>query len=205
MHAIELDIFLSLLVFGFIAAVTPGPNNVMLTTTGVNFGVRRGIPHLMGICVGFPIMLVLIGLGFGGLFDLYPILHDIIKMIGIVYLLYLAWKIGVTRQSDEIEEQSRPITFVQAAAFQWVNPKAWVMGSSALAAFTSLEANFLLQVLIVAGTFLVITIPSAGIWLIFGAGLQHVLKDPDHLRIFNVSMAVLLVASIVPVIWEVVS
>ena len=177
----------------------------MLTTTGVNFGVRRGIPHLMGICVGFPIMLVLIGLGFGGLFDLYPILHDIIKMIGIVYLLYLAWKIGVTRQSDEIEEQSRPITFVQAAAFQWVNPKAWVMGSSALAAFTSLEANFLLQVLIVAGTFLVITIPSAGIWLIFGAGLQHVLKDPDHLRIFNVSMAVLLVASIVPVIWEVVS
>ena len=191
--------------FGFIAAVTPGPNNVMLTTTGVNFGVRRGLPHLMGICIGFPIMLILIGLGFGGLFDLYPILHEIIKVVGIVYLLYLAWKIGATRQSDEIEEQSRPMTFLQAAAFQWVNPKAWVMGSSALAAFTSLEANFLLQVLIVAGTFLVITIPSAGVWLIFGAGLQHVLRDPDHLRIFNISMAVLLVASILPVIWEVIS
>ena len=177
----------------------------MLTTTGVNFGVRRGIPHLMGICIGFPVMLILIGLGFGGLFDLYPILHEIIKVVGIVYLLYLAWKIGATRQSDEIEEQSRPMTFLQAAAFQWVNPKAWVMGSSALAAFTSLEANFLLQVLIVAGTFLVITIPSAGVWLIFGAGLQHVLRDPDHLRIFNISMAILLVASILPVIWEVIS
>ena len=174
----------------------------MLTTTGVNFGVRRGIPHLAGICLGFPIMLILIGLGFGGLFDLYPILHEIIKVIGIVYLLYLAWKIGSTRQSDEIETQAKPMTFLQAAAFQWINPKAWVMGSSALAAFTSLEANFLLQVLIVAGTFLLITIPSAGVWLIFGAGLQHLLRDPGHLRIFNISMAVLLVASILPVIWE---
>ena len=174
----------------------------MLTTTGVNFGVRRGIPHLMGICIGFPVMLILIGLGFGGLFDLYPILHELIKLVGIVYLLYLAWKIGTTRSNDAPETQSRPMTFMQAAAFQWVNPKAWVMGSSALAAFTSLDANFLLQVIIVAGTFLVITIPSAGIWLIFGAGLQHVLKDPKHLRLFNVSMAVLLVASILPVIWD---
>ena len=177
----------------------------MLTATGVNFGVRRGIPHLMGICIGFPVMLILIGLGFGGLFDLYPILHELIKAIGIVYLLYLAWKIGMTRQSDEAQAQSRPVSFVQAAAFQWVNPKAWIMGTSALAAFTSLDANFFLQVIIVAGTFLVITIPSAGIWLIFGAGLQHVLKDPNHLKIFNISMAVLLVASIVPVIWDLIT
>lgn len=174
----------------------------MLTATGVNFGVRRGIPHLMGICIGFPVMLILIGLGFGGLFELYPLLHELIKLVGVVYLLYLAWKIGNTRRSDEQEAQSRPMTFMQAAAFQWVNPKAWIMGSSALAAFTSLEANFLLQVMIVAGTFLLITIPSAGVWLIFGAGLQHVLKDPKHLRIFNISMAVLLVASILPVIWD---
>lgn len=177
----------------------------MLTATGVNFGVRRGLPHLMGICIGFPIMLILIGLGFGGLFDLYPILHELIKLIGIIYLLYLAWKIGTTRQSDERQAQSRPMTFMQAAAFQWVNPKAWIMGSSALAAFTSLDANFLLQVIIVAGTFLFITIPSAGIWLVFGAGLQHVLKDPKHLKIFNVSMAVLLVASILPVIRDLIT
>ena len=97
------------------------------------------------------------------------------------------------------------MTFLQAAAFQWVNPKAWIMGTSALAAFTSLEANFLLQVMIVAGTFLLITFPSAGIWLIFGAGLQHVLKQPKHLRIFNLSMAVLLVASILPVIRDLVT
>lgn len=174
----------------------------MLTSTGLNFGVRRGIPHLFGICIGFGVMLVLVGLGFGTLFKLYPILHELIKAIGVIYLLYLAWKIGTTRQSSAGNTRTKPMTFWQAAAFQWINPKAWVMGSSALAAFTSLEADFFIQVLIVAGTFMVITIPSAGIWLAFGAGLQHLLKDPDHFRIFNISMAVLLIVSILPVIWD---
>ena len=147
-------------------------------------------------------MLVLVGLGFGTLFELYPLLHEIIKAIGVIYLLYLSWKIGTTRQRKTESTDTKPMTFLQAAAFQWVNPKAWVMGSSALAAFTSLDANFFVQVLIVSATFMVITIPSAGIWLVFGAGLQHVMKDPNHFRIFNISMAVLLVASILPVIWD---
>lgn len=177
----------------------------MLTTTGLNFGVRRGIPHLLGIIIGFPVMLVLIGLGFGTLFKLYPVLHDLIKVIGIVYLLYLAWKIATTRQSNQQTEQSRPMNFWQAAAFQWVNPKGWVMGSSALAAFTSLDANFYIQVLIVAGTFALVTLPSAGIWLVFGAGLQHYLRNPEHLKLFNLCMALLLVASIVPIILEMIA
>ena len=188
--------------FGVIAAVTPGPNNVMLTTTGLNFGVRRGMPHLLGICLGFPVMLALIGLGFGSMFRLYPILHDIIKLVGIAYLLYLAWKIAQTRTGPDAIEQEKPIGFWQAAAFQWVNVKAWIMGSSALAAYTTLGDNFFLQVAIICISFVIITIPCAGIWLVFGAGLQRFLHDPGHLRLFNIVMALLLVASILPVVWD---
>ena len=191
--------------FGIIAAVTPGPNNVMLTTTGLNFGVRRGIPHLAGICIGFPVMLALIGLGFGTLFQLYPILHDAIKVVGIVYLLYLAWKIATTRGNASEDTRAKPISFWQAAAFQWVNAKAWIMGSSALAAYTTLDDNFFVQVLIICITFLIITIPCAGVWLVFGAGLQRFLRDPKHLQIFNIAMALLLVVSILPVVWEMIA
>ena len=188
--------------FGVIAAITPGPNNVMLTTTGLNFGVRRGIPHLLGICIGFPVMLALIGLGFGTLFQLYPVLHEIIKIIGIVYLLYLAWKIANSSGGISTVSQSRPINFWQSAAFQWINPKAWIMGSSALAAYTTLDDSFFVQVAIVCVTFMVITFPCAGVWLFFGAGLQKFLRDPAHLKLFNIAMALLLVGSILPVIWE---
>jgi threonine/homoserine/homoserine lactone efflux protein len=172
----------------------------MLTTTGLNFGVRRGVPHLLGICIGFPVMLALIGIGFGTLFELYPILHEIIRVVGIAYLLFLAWKIAMTPGGVERIERARPISFWQAAAFQWVNPKAWVMGSSALAAYTSMDDSFFLQVAIICGTFFLITLPCAGVWLVFGAGLQRLLRDPKHLRIFNVAMALLLVASILPVV-----
>jgi len=202
---IEAGLFISFVLFGVIAAVTPGPNNVMLTTTGLNFGVRRGLPHLLGICIGFPVMLALIGLGLGTLFELYPLLHEIIKVVGIVYLLWLAWKIAMTRGGVEQAEDSRPINFWQAAAFQWVNPKAWIMGSSALAAYTSLDDNFFLQVAIICITFFFITLPCAGIWLVFGAGLQRFLREDKHLRWFNIAMALLLVASILPVIRQTVA
>jgi threonine/homoserine/homoserine lactone efflux protein len=185
-----------------IAAVTPGPNNVMLTTTGLNFGVRRGVPHLLGICIGFPVMLALIGLGFATLFQLYPVLHEAIKIAGIIYLLYLAWKIATSSGGVGEISQSKPINFWQAAAFQWINPKAWIMGSSALAAYTTLDDSFFLQVLIICITFMLITLPCAGVWLVFGAGLQHFLKNPGHLKIFNVVMALLLIASITPVVWD---
>lgn len=174
----------------------------MLTTTGLNFGVRRGIPHLLGICIGFPVMLALIGLGFGTLFQLYPVLHEVIKIVGIVYLLYLAWKIANSSGGVSEVSQSKPINFWQSAAFQWINPKAWIMGSSALAAYTTLDDNFFIQVSIICVTFAIITLPCAGVWLVFGAGLQRFLKDPRHLRIFNIAMALLLIASILPVIRE---
>jgi threonine/homoserine/homoserine lactone efflux protein len=164
-------LFVSFVIFGVIAALTPGPNNVMLTTTGLNFGVRRGIPHLLGICIGFPVMLALIGLGFGTLFQLFPVLHEIIKVVGIVYLVYLAWKIA-TAEGGAAEDN------------------------------TSLDDNFFLQVVIICTSFAVITFPCAGAWLVFGAGLQHFLKDPLHRKTFNVVMALLLIASILPVVWD---
>jgi threonine/homoserine/homoserine lactone efflux protein len=174
----------------------------MLTTTGLNFGVRRGFPHLLGICMGFPVMLALIGLGFATLFQLYPLLHEIIKVVGIAYLLYLAWKIATSQGGVGETRQSKPIGFWQAAAFQWINPKAWVMGSSALAAYTTLNDSFFIQVLIICFSFALITFPCAGVWLVFGAGLQRFLRDPKHLKLFNIAMALLLVASILPVVWE---
>ena len=177
----------------------------MLTTTGLNFGVRRGIPHLLGICIGFPVMLALIGIGFGTLFQLFPVLHEIIKIVGIVYLVYLAWKIASTEGGDNGTTRSKPISFWQSAAFQWINPKAWVMGSSALAAYTSLDDNFFLQVAIICISFGLITLPCAGIWLVFGAGLQNFLKDPVHRKTFNIGMALLLIASIIPVVLEVIT
>ncbi len=177
----------------------------MLTTTGLNFGVRRGIPHLLGIIIGFPIMLALIGLGFGTLFQLYPIIHDVIKIVGIAYLLYLAWKIATSRSNAGQTDQSKPINFWQAAAFQWINVKAWIMGSSALAAYTTLDDNFFIQVAIICVSFAIITLPCAGVWLVFGAGLQRFLRDPKHLRLFNIVMALMLVASILPVVWELVA
>ena len=199
---IELELFISFVIFAIIAAVTPGPNNVMLTTTGLNFGVRRGMPHLFGIALGFPVMLALIGLGFGTLFQLFPLLHEIIKIVGVTYLLYLAWKIASAEGSSNQIAPSQPISFWQSAAFQWINPKAWVMGSSALAAYTSLDDSFFLQVIIISISFGVITFPCAGIWLVFGAGLQRYLKDPLHRKTFNIAMALLLIASILPVVWE---
>lgn len=189
------------MIFGIIAAVTPGPNNVMLTATGLNFGVRRGMPHLLGVVIGFAVMLALVGIGFGALFQVYPLLHEIIKVIGVLYLLYLAWKIACSHGAVNAVA-ARPIGFWQAAAFQWINPKAWVMGSSALAAYTSTGDSFFLQVAIICISFALITFPCAGIWLVFGAGLQRFLRDPKHLRLFNIAMALLLVASILPVVWE---
>jgi threonine/homoserine/homoserine lactone efflux protein len=125
----------------------------MLMSTGVNFGIREGVPHFLGICIGFPAMLVVIGLGFGQIFETYPFIHEWIKWTGIGYLLYLAWKIGTSHSAKNPTQKSKPMNFWQASAFQWINPKAWIMGSSALATFTSVQSDFLIQVLLVAGAF----------------------------------------------------
>ncbi|MDT8429699.1 MAG: LysE family translocator [Pseudomonadales bacterium] len=195
-----MDQLLPLLLFCFIATITPGPNNVMLLASGLNFGVRRTLPHLLGICIGFPLMVILVGFGFGLIFNKYPVLHDLIKIVGTFYLLYLAWLIANASAGEDDPVQGKPITFLQSATFQWVNPKAWVMISGAVAAFTVPNANIYFQVLIIALCFMLVAFPCAGIWAVFGSSLQQILKTPSWRRMFNYLMALLLVLSLLPVL-----
>jgi threonine/homoserine/homoserine lactone efflux protein len=198
-----MELYLAIFIFGVSTGITPGPNNIMLMTSGMNFGIKRSIPHVLGICVGFPVMIILIGLGFSIVFEKFPILHEVIKILGLVYLLYLSWLIA-NASPDKLEsKESKPFTFLQAALFQWVNPKAWVVATSSISAYTTLEGNIYSQVFIIAISFFFAAIIATSTWLVFGKGIKQVLQSTKQQRIFNISMAALLVASVFPVIQEV--
>jgi threonine/homoserine/homoserine lactone efflux protein len=190
------------LVFALIAAITPGPNNIMIMSSGVNFGVRRSIPHLLGISFGFTGMMIAIGFGVGYLFIEYPYIHEVIKVFGILYLLFLAWRIATSTPNSSNKESARPISFIEAALFQWVNPKAWVMGTTALATFTTGGSDIEIQIALIIFIFFMTTWPSVSIWLFCGVALQSVLSHPRHYRIFNAIMGLMLAASIYPIVSE---
>lgn len=200
------DQLLALLVFALVSAITPGPNNAMLLASGVNFGVRRTVPHIVGINLGFPIMLLAIGLGLAQVFSAFPWLYTILKVVSVAYLLWLAWKIANSRPATASVDApgapaGAPMTFLQAAAFQWVNPKAWIMGIGAFAAY-SIPGQPIASALIVAAAYVVMGFPSSAVWAGFGAGLRRFLSDPGRLRAFNIVMALILAASLAPVIAE---
>ncbi len=197
-----MDLLVPIFLFALTAAITPGPNNIMIMASGVNFGTQRSLPHLFGISIGFPVMIVLIGLGFGVVFQKFPALHEAIKIIGIIYLIYLAWRIANAGNQSNTRAPSKPFTFIQSALFQWVNPKGWIMASSAIAAYTSVGEGIFLQVLLIAFIFMLVAFPSAGSWLVCGATMQRFLQHPGYRKAFNISMALLLIASIVPVALE---
>ena len=188
--------------FAAIAAFTPGPNNIMIMSSGLNHGIRASLPHFLGICLGFPSMILAVGLGLGYVFNRYPILHIALQVVGVVYLLYLSWLIASSEPNRLEQNNTPPLTFIQAALFQWINPKAWIMGTSALAAYTTVGDRSIVQTLIVVAVFLLMAFPSAGVWLIFGNGLKKLLSQPFHQRCFNVAMGLLLVLSIMPIILE---
>ncbi len=196
----SLDAFLALLAFAFATSITPGPNNLMLLTSGVNFGFVRSVPHMLGIGGGFLSLLLGVGLGLGAMLTAFPSLHLALKMLGGAYLLYLAWRIAMSRSiGSGADSGARPMTFLEAAAFQWVNPKAWVMAVSAMAIYTNPQAPFL-SMLIVAGAFAVVNLPSVSTWAGFGMALRGFLADPVRLKWFNVAMGVLLAASLWPML-----
>lgn len=197
-----MEFYLAIFLFAFSASITPGPNNIMLMTSGMNFGIKNSIPHVLGVCIGFPVMVILIGLGFSIVFDQYPMVHQVIKIIGLLYLLYLSWLIANANPNTLESEKSKPFSFLQAALFQWVNPKAWVMASGAISAFTTLADDILWQVIIIASLFLLAATISTSSWLIFGKGIQRVLHSPQQQKLFNIAMALLLVASVLPVIQQ---
>ncbi len=193
-------IFFALLLFAFVASITPGPNNLMVLTSGVNFGFRRTVPHMLGIIFGFVVLLLAVGFGLGALLTLYPPLHLALKIAGGAYLLYLAWRIALSRSMSTGEGTGgEPMTFWQAAAFQWVNPKAWVMGVTAMALYTNPEAP-LLTVLVVTAAFGIVSVPSLSSWTAFGTALRGLLSNPVRLKWFNIVMGLLLVASLWPML-----
>lgn len=194
-----LDTFLALLLFAFTTSITPGPNNMMLFTSGVNFGFRRTIPHMLGIGVGFFVLLIAVGLGLGALLHTVPLLYTALKFAGGAYLIWIAWKIGTSRSLSDRESGAQPMSFMSAAAFQWVNPKAWVMAVTAMATYTN-EQLYLFSVLLVGLAFAAVNVPSVSTWAGFGSALRDWLSDPVRLKWFNITMAVLLVLSLWPML-----
>ena len=194
-----LDTFAALLLFAFTTSITPGPNNMMLFTSGVNFGFRRTIPHMLGIGAGFLSLLLGVGLGLGALLHTVPLLYTVLKFAGGAYLLWIAWKIGSSRSLSEGKTSAAPMSFLSAAAFQWINPKAWVMAVTAMATYTNPEVYFI-SVLIVGFAFALVNVPSVSTWAGFGSALRDWLSVPVRLKWFNISMAVLLVLSLWPML-----
>lgn len=195
----QADTLLALFLFAFTTSITPGPNNMMLFASGVNFGFVRTIPHMLGIGVGFLILLIAVGLGLGALLHSVPLLYTILKFAGGAYLIWIAWKIGSSRSLSDGQAGTEPMSFLQAAAFQWVNPKAWVMAVSAMATYTS-EQSYLTSVMIVGVIFAIVNVPSVSTWAGFGSALRQWLSDPVRLKWFNITMAVLLVVSLWPML-----
>ena len=195
-----MDVFFAVLSFAFSSTITPGPNNLMMLASGVNHGVKASLPHLLGICLGFPLMVLLVGLGFGAVFSQFPLLHSLIKWLGIAYLLYLAWLIATSAPRALEGGHGKPFSFWQAAAFQWVNAKAWMMATGAIAAFTTVGGAVFLDVAQIVLAFFLTSFPCVGAWLVFGALLQNLLQTARAQRIFNGIMGLILVSSVVPML-----
>jgi threonine/homoserine/homoserine lactone efflux protein len=146
--AMTADLLLAFIAFAFVTSVTPGPNNMMLLASGVNFGLRRSLPHMFGISLGFMLLVASVGLGLGQVFEQVPMLYNVLRYAGAAYLLYLAWKIANAGAPDSQGDASaKPFSFLQAAAFQWVNPKAWIMAIGAITTYTP-QDNFVVNVLL---------------------------------------------------------
>lgn len=197
----SVETFAALVMFAFVTSITPGPNNLMLLASGVNFGFVRTIPHMLGIGGGFLSLLLGVGLGLGTVLTASPSLHLALKIAGGAYLLYLAWRIAMSRQMAKTADGAapRPMTFLEAAAFQWVNPKAWVMAVTAMAVYTDPDTPFI-SVMLVAVAFAAVNLPSVSSWAGFGTALRGFLSDPVRLKRFNIAMGVLLAATLWPML-----
>ena len=196
------ELLWALLLFVVVTLFTPGPNNTMLMTTGLNFGFRRGLPHLWGVALGFAVMVLAVGLGLGAVFQAYPAAYTVLKYAGAAYLLYLAWQIATAGAVEEGETRGRPIGFMEAAAFQWLNPKGWMMAVGAVSTYAAVAA-FPFNMLLMATLFGSLGILSSASWLGFGTGLKRLLTSPRAVRAVNITMALLLVASLWPIFADV--
>lgn len=182
--------------YAFVMSITPGPNNVMLTASGAAFGYRATLPHLLGISFGHAFQTALVGLGLGLLFARYPLLHLALKWLGFAYLLYLGWKLLWAGRIGHAQA-STPLSFMQAAGFQFVNPKAWVMALTTVTLFLPADAPLLAACLAIAAVLVFVNFPCITVWALFGSGLRHWLTSERRRRAFNLLMSVLLLATAV--------
>ncbi|MCK2041663.1 LysE family translocator [Chromohalobacter sp. TMW 2.2308] len=188
----------ALLGFALVTTATPGPNNLMLMASGANFGFRRTVPHMIGIVGGLTVLTLMAGIGLMALFDAFPLLRNVLEVISIGYLLWLAWKVATAAPLKDTATGGQPMTFWQAAAFQWVNPKAWAMGLSAITLYA--PDRSLLSIMLVAAAFALVCFPAISIWAWLGTVVRQWLSSARRRRAFNIAMAALLVASLYPVL-----
>ena len=193
------DLLLALSLFAFVSSITPGPNNLMLMASGANFGFRRTIPHMLGVALGFVFMVLMVGAGLVQVFDTYPVSYLVLKFASVVYLLWLSWKIAYAAPIHDGAANGQPMSFIQAAGFQWINPKAWAMALTAISAYT--PSQTLGAIALVGLVFGAINLPSVGSWTVIGQQMARVLTNPRRMTVFNRVMAALLVASLYPVLW----
>jgi len=194
----QLELIIGLGAFAFVSSITPGPNNLMLMSSGANFGFKRSLPHMLGVELGFVLMVFLVGLGLSQVFNAYPLSYDLLKVFSISYLLYLAYKIATSSNPQFSDASSKPMTFIEAAAFQWVNPKGWTMALSAVSVYS--PSYSMESIALVALAFGLVGVPSVSVWTALGQQLQRWLTSHRRLQVFNYTMAALLVGSIIPVL-----
>ena len=193
------ELLLALVAFAFVTSATPGPNNLMLMSSGANFGFRRTVPQMLGITFGFGSMALATGLGLAGVVHAEPRLHAVLKYAGAAYLLYLAWRIA--RADAASASAHQPIGFIEATLFTWTNPKAWVSVLGAAAAFTTMGGDLLAESALIAAILAVFCLLSTAVWAGFGTVIGRCLANPRARHAFNLSMAGLLVLSLIPVFW----
>ena len=183
--------------FAIVAAITPGPSNLIVTSTGARVGIVRGLPALAGVAVGMGLMMFLVAFGLGSLVVGHPLIFLLLKVSGVGFLLWLAWKIATADHSASMKDKE-PVGFWGAAAFQWVNPKSWLVSVSAVGTYLHAQAgNALIQSLFFGLLFVLAALPSCFIWLAFGASLQRLLQTERAARAFNIAMGILLAGAVV--------
>ena len=198
-----LSSLLPVLLFAVTTSATPGPNNMMIAASGATFGIRRSVPHMAGIATGFALMLLLVTAGVGAALRSAPSAQLVLRWVGAAYLLWLAFRIATaTPAAPGTARAGRPFTALNAALFQWVNPKAWMITAGAVSTYTTAEAAVFPQALTIAGVFFAVSWPCNLFWAALGAGAARLLRTPARLRAFNLAMASLLVASLIPVLAE---
>lgn len=185
----------ALAIFAFVGSITPGPNNLMLWASGMNFGLRRTVRHLAGVNIGFSSLLVAVALGLGTLFQTLPWLSAVLRVFGSGYLLYLAYRIARAGRT-EAGGTARPFTFTEAVAFQYVNPKAWVMAITAVGAFLPADQSVIVATAVLAGVFAIINLPCIATWAAAGTAVGRVMRDDHRRRAVNGALALLLVGTI---------